>query len=388
MKLFFTKQVALSLVLSTGLALAASETGTKGTTETPKTTDVPKTAATPPAANVSKGEAPAKSDVSSPTSGAPANPQAAASPSAPANAASAPAGQNPADAQAAAQVKDDLVVANVNGKKITIANLRNAYSSLPPQVQAQGQSFEKFIANPQAFRALLEREVSLEVVWQNAAKAGFDKRDDVKRKIEECQRAMVQKSYLDEKVYKSLTDEKLQPKYQELIKLMPKGKSELMLRIILTATKEEADKAAARVKKGEDFATVAKEVSIDTMTKDNGGSYGTWIREADLQQALDLTEAQIKKLMDSAKATNIFEPVKIGGRGFAVFRIDDKRPMTPPTFDAIKEELRAAVAPSEAAEVIAADIKEAKIERFGIDGKPLPEIKPEEKAAPAVAPAA
>lgn len=373
MKLFFTKQVALSLILSTGIALAA--------TEAPKTADPTKPTEAPTS----------KPDTQPAASSDPANSQAVSKTAAEApakasgdTAANAPASQTAANAPAPAEVKDDVVVANVGGKKITIANLRNAYASLPPQVQAQGQSFEKFITNPQAFRALLEREVSLEVVWQNAVKAGFDKRDDVKRKIEECQRAMVQKSYLDDKVYKSLTDDKLQPKYQELVKLMPKGKSELMLRIILTATKEEADKAAARIKKGEDFATVAKEVSIDTMTKDNGGSYGTWVREADLQQALDLTEAQIKKLMESAKATNVLEAVKIGTRGFAVFRIDDKRPMTPPTFEAIKEELRAAVAPSEAAEVIAADIKEAKIERFGIDGKPLPEIKPEEKpAAPA-----
>ncbi|MEI8296045.1 MAG: peptidyl-prolyl cis-trans isomerase [Alphaproteobacteria bacterium] len=336
MKLFFTKQVALGLILSTGLAFAGTGAETdKKVADAPKATD---DKAVPESANKD------------------------------ANA-----------AQPTADVKDDLVVANVNGKKITIGDLRKAYENLPAQVQSQAP-FNKFIANPQAFKALLEREVSLEVVWQNSLKAGVDKRDDVKKKVEECQRAMVQKSYLDDKVYKSLTDEKLRPKYDELIKLMPKGKSELMLRIILTATKDEAIKAAARLKKGEDFAAVAKDVSIDEMTKDNGGSYGTWVREPDLQQAIDLTEEQIKKLMGSAKATNVLEPVKIGKRGFAIFRIDDKRPMTPPPFEAIKEELKGAIAPQEASEVIQSDIKEAKIERFGLDGKPMADPKTEAKA--------
>jgi peptidyl-prolyl cis-trans isomerase C len=380
MKLFFTKQVALSLILSTGLALPAmSVWGAPDADTDKKVTDAPKTTDAKAADDKKTPEA-GKNDAQAKA----ANDQVAAA-NVPANAAAnVPANAAAANAQPTADVKDDLLVANVNGKKITIGDLRKAYENLPAQVQSQAP-FNKFIANTQAFRALLEREVSLEVVWQNSLKAGVDKRDDVKKKVEECQRAMVQKSYLDDKVYKSLTDEKLQPKYQELIKLMPKGKSELMLRIILTTTKDEADKAAARVKKGDDFAAVAKDVSIDDMTKDNGGSYGTWVREPDLQQALDLTEPQIKKLMDSAKATNLLEPVKIGKRGYAIFRIDDKRPMTPPPFEVIKEELKAAIAPSEAAEVIAADIKEAKIDRFGLDGKPLADIKAEGKPADAKA---
>lgn len=45
---------------------------------------------------------------------------------------------------------------------------------------------------------------------------------------------------------------------------------------IVTKTKEEAQAVLQQLKQGADFATLAKEKSIDTTTKDNGGSLGTF----------------------------------------------------------------------------------------------------------------
>lgn len=45
---------------------------------------------------------------------------------------------------------------------------------------------------------------------------------------------------------------------------------------ILVATQADAEKVEQRLKNGEDFAKVAKEVSTDTSTKDKGGDLGTF----------------------------------------------------------------------------------------------------------------
>lgn len=50
-----------------------------------------------------------------------------------------------------------------------------------------------------------------------------------------------------------------------------KAKYQLTARHILVETEEEAKDVAARLKAGEDFATVAKEVSTDTASAENGG---------------------------------------------------------------------------------------------------------------------
>jgi len=67
----------------------------------------------------------------------------------------------------------------------------------------------------------------------------------------------------------------LRRKLQEHLEAqVPTTALQIHARHILLETQEDADKALARVKAGEDFATVAQEVSTDESTKESGGDLG------------------------------------------------------------------------------------------------------------------
>ena len=67
---------------------------------------------------------------------------------------------------------------------------------------------------------------------------------------------------------------------------LPTTATQIHARHILVATREEADAALARLKAGEDFVALAKELSTDTSTKEEGGDLGwfpTGVMDADIR---------------------------------------------------------------------------------------------------------
>ncbi len=61
---------------------------------------------------------------------------------------------------------------------------------------------------------------------------------------------------------------------QYLDERVPTTGEQVHLNVILVANSADADKAMARIKAGESFAAVAREVSLDTQSKENGGDVG------------------------------------------------------------------------------------------------------------------
>jgi len=71
---------------------------------------------------------------------------------------------------------------------------------------------------------------------------------------------------------------------------VPTVQPQVLLNWIVVETLDEAEKVEARLDAGESFAALAKEVSLDTSTRDNGGEIG-WI-----PPAVSTYESQISKL--------------------------------------------------------------------------------------------
>ena len=67
---------------------------------------------------------------------------------------------------------------------------------------------------------------------------------------------------------------------------VPTTTEQIHARHILVATREEADKVLARLQSGEDFAALAKELSTDTSTKEEGGDLG-WFPKGKMDTAFD-----------------------------------------------------------------------------------------------------
>ncbi|HEY7945527.1 MAG TPA: peptidylprolyl isomerase [Casimicrobiaceae bacterium] len=131
----------------------------------------------------------------------------------------------------------------------------------------------------------------------------------------------MQKSGLSEAAYRrivlaSATKTKLQAKFQsELPATVPQAKIE----VIQLDTKDDADKALARVKAGEDWASVAKSVSKESDVATTGGTHD-YAPEGDVNTAysgfaFSAAVGQISDVITSGSST---------AQTFYVVRVDDR----------------------------------------------------------------
>jgi parvulin-like peptidyl-prolyl isomerase len=122
-------------------------------------------------------------------------------------------------------------------------------------------------------------------------------------------RALLESSLLRQKLAESIGTE------------VPTTTEQIHARHILVATREEADKALARVKGGEDFAAVAKELSTDDSNKEQGGDLG-WFPKGRMVAEFDAAAFALQpgQMSDVVETQN----------GFHIIRVDERdanRPM-------------------------------------------------------------
>jgi peptidyl-prolyl cis-trans isomerase C len=257
----------------------------------------------------------------------------------------------------------DPVVAKVNGTAITRADLEALQSQLPPFAQQQPLSA--------LYPRLVDRLVDGKLVLAKAKSEKFEQDPEVRKQIALLQDRVIEQIWVHRQIDKQLTDEVLKKAYDESIKSF-KAEDQVRARHILVPTKEEADKLLARLKKGEDFAALAKEASKDGSAS-SGGDLGFFGKG---QMVKPFEEAAFGlKMGEVSKA-----PVQ-SQFGWHLIKVEERKPSTPPSFEESKAELKESRS-RELADKIVADLrKDAKIERFDLDGKPLTDAKTDAKPA-------
>jgi len=138
------------------------------------------------------------------------------------------------------------------------------------------------------------------------------------------------------------------------------------------AKKKQIDAAAARVKKGEDFATVAKEVSEDPGSKESGGDLNYFDRT---RMVPEFAEAAFK--LDKNGVSEVVRTQY----GYHIIKVTDKKPARDIPFEEVKEKIEQYLGDQRRRTAVGEQIeglqKSAKVEIFL---PPLPEPPP----APAV----
>ena len=163
-------------------------------------------------------------------------------------------------------------------------------------------------------------------------------------------------------VGKAATTEEAERKaYDDAAKAEP-PQQEIHARHILLPTEDEAKKALARVKGGEDFAKVATELSKDP--SGNGGDLGWFTKD---RMVPEFSDAAFK-----LKEGEISEPVKTQF-GWHIIKIEGSRTKSFPPFEQVKDQAARYVSQKAEQDAILQLHNAAKIELFDADGKPLPE---------------
>jgi peptidyl-prolyl cis-trans isomerase C len=244
----------------------------------------------------------------------------------------------------------DPVVARVNGAEIKSSDLAIAEeevgSQMPP-MSAEGK------------RDYLITYLSDMML---VAKAAEDKKmaDDAgfKRRLAYMRNKLLMESLLHDEMKSAMTDEAMHKVYDDATKQMT-GEQEVHARHILVETEDEAKTVLAELKKGTDFAELARLKSKDPGAKAEGGDLGYFTKD---QMVPEFAETAFK-----LEKGQLSEPVKTQF-GWHVIRVDDKRERPIPSFDQVKDQIQTYVSRKAQSEVISKLRQSAKIERA--DAKP------------------
>ncbi len=272
----------------------------------------------------------------------------------------APAWAQPAKPVAA----KDPVVARVNGFDIYRSDIEEALRNLPPQ--ARQQPLEKL------YNGVLDNMIATTLVAQAARRAKLQDDPDVKRRLALIQDQMMAQLYFDRLIDKSINEQKLKAEYDKYIKTAP-PREEVNARHILLPSEAEAKAVIDQLKKGADFAALAKDKSTDPAGRASGGELGWFTKD---EMVPEISDAAFKLKKGEFTET----PVKTQF-GWHVIKVEDRRKVDPPNFEQMRPQLFNQLA----RELVAEKMKElkasAKVEVFNSDGTKL-------GTPPAAAPAA
>ena len=251
----------------------------------------------------------------------------------------------------------NMVVARVDGTELHLSDLEAAQQSLPPQAQK--------LPLEQIYPVLLDRLVDGMLITEAGRKDHLDQDAEVQLRLKHFEDRLIQEAYLNRAINAAETDDRLKARYQTFAKEKA-GREEVHARHILVKTEAEAKAIIAELDKGADFADLAKKDSIDPGAK-SGGDLGYFGHDDMVKEFADAAFA-----LPAGQYTKA--PVKTQF-GWHVIKVEDHRASSPPSFEEARQEVSQLVA----RDVVEAKLKElrgaAKIETFGLDGKPVPAAK-------------
>ena len=254
------------------------------------------------------------------------------------------------------------VLAKIDGVPITEDDVNDALQDIGPGLPQK-------LDGPARQQYALDYLIDMKLVAKKAAADKMDADAAFTRRMAYYHDKLAMEALLTDVAAKAATDEAEHKAYDEAAKAQPPV-PEVHARHILVPTEDEAKAALARVKKGEDFAKVATELSKDPGGE--GGDLGWFTKD---KMVPEFADAAFKM-----EPGQISDPVK-SQFGWHIIKVEEKRMKTFPSFDQVKDQAARYVVQKAQSDLIQQLRQNVKIERTE------PEPKPADPAAAAPAPA-
>jgi peptidyl-prolyl cis-trans isomerase C len=191
-----------------------------------------------------------------------------------------------------------------------------------------------------ALRAAIKNQlIARELFRQAADQAHYATRPEVQAAIDQARNAVVVQAYLRDQIKPApVTDADVKAQYDKIISTL--GDNEYKPSVIAVKDADTAQKILDQLKKGADFAQLARQYSQGPGAAQGGAqnwiSFKTPIQPGNTQNwPQPLAEALVKLPQGSVSS----EPVQVGDT-FWILRVDAKRPTQIPQFDQTKDVLR------------------------------------------------
>ena len=251
------------------------------------------------------------------------------------------------------------VLAKVNGSEIRQSDLTLAEEELGPSLAQMDPATKR--ENVLAFL------IDMKIVAKAAETKKVEDRDDFKARLAFTRSRLLMDNLLAVEGKAATTDEAMKKVYEEASKQIT-GEMEVHARHILVETEDEAKAIAEELKKGGDFAELAKKKSKDPGASD-GGDLGFFTKEQMVPE--------FSAVAFALEPGKISDPVK-SQFGWHIIKVEEKRARKAPDFEQVKAQIETYVTRKAQAEYVAKLREAAKVERMD---KPADAAKPDAKPA-------
>jgi len=244
----------------------------------------------------------------------------------------------------------DRVIARVNGIDIKAGDLTQADEDIGSNLPMTGDARRDYLT-----RYLID----MQLIVQAAETKKLGDNDEFKRRLNYARNKLLMERYLQTEGRAAVSDAALHDLYQQVTKEMA-GEQEIHARHILVASEDDAKAVFEQLRKGADFAALAKEKSKDPSSSE-GGDLGYFTRD---RMVPEFADAAFK-----LQVGQISDPVKTEF-GWHIIKLEDKRTRPIPEFDKVKDQLENMVARKALSEQVTKMRNEAKIEQ--LEAPPAP----------------
>ena len=234
------------------------------------------------------------------------------------------------------------VIATVNGVQINDGIINSLLNDVPAEQRAQ------IMTSPQ-FAQMQDQLVTTEILYQEAIKAGIQNDPNAQLMMHLQERDVLSNFLIKKLAEAKATDEVLQQWYKDHMVQFRKNTADLY--VIPFATEEEAKTAKTRLDAGEDFATVAGELSSDPQIKVTGGNMGN-MNLAELPPQLSMPIGQVT---DGKVTDPVQMPPQMGG-GYMLLKTENRKDDVTP-FEEVKADIKEDVM-QEQAQLIVKELRE------------------------------
>ncbi len=239
------------------------------------------------------------------------------------------------------------LLAKVGDLEIFEADVDNVLKSLPPELQGN-------YSGKEGKKRLLDEVVYQELFYIDALEQGLDKTPEYEKHMKEFAKGVLRDMNIQQTTMKvQVSDDDVRKFYNESGDMF--AAPEVRASHILVDTEVEANEALGRIKNGEDFAKVAKELS-NCPSKSKGGDLGFFgpgrmVPEFE-KAAFALTKDQVS------------EPVMTQFGYHLILKTDEKEAKKP-AFNAVKDTIRQSLSMQKQNEVFLAKVAEFE-KKYGV----------------------
>lgn len=218
----------------------------------------------------------------------------------------------------------DTEVAEVDGTKLYLSDVERSAA-------AQGliEAGSPLTPSNPVFQRVLDELIDQRLLALGALKQALDQQDETKRRLAVARERILGNILVESHLADRVNETTIRRMYEEQAALGQRG-TERRARHILVSDEVAIADIVTRLSAGEDFADVAREVSLDNATREKGGDLGFFSR--------DMLEPDFTRVAFATAIGDVSAPFATAF-GWHVLKVEDQRRSKQPSFEEMRSEI-------------------------------------------------